>query len=85
MAFAQLRKFQLAALRFRRILADNRRAEVPFSLAFERALGSLDSNERRKWHELFLEHRGDWEEAYLRRSDLSELLEELVDAGMLRR
>lgn len=84
MAFSQLRKFQDAALRFREILAAHRRVGAPFALAFERALGSLDSNERRKWRGLFLEHRDDWEDAYLRRSEFTELMEDLVDAGMLR-
>jgi len=84
MAFSQLRKFQVAAGRFREILGANRCAEVPFALAFERALGSLDSNERRKWRELFLEHRDDWEDAYLRRSEMTEQMEDLIELGMLR-
>lgn len=85
MTFTQLHKFQVAARRFREILAAHRHAGAPFALAFDRALGSLDSNERKKWRKLFLEYRDDWEDAYLRRSEMTELLEDLVDAGMLRR
>jgi hypothetical protein len=82
--FRQLEKFQVVATRFRLILGDNRRVGVDFKVAFDRALGSLNDGERRKWRRLFLEYRDDWEDAYLRRS-MTELVEDLHAAGMLRR
>lgn len=62
----QLAWFQRVAERFRLILSAHREVEADFELAWERALGSLDREERRRWRKLFVEYKDQWEEAFNR-------------------
>lgn len=52
--------------RFRLILTDHRQAGVGFEIAFARAMGSLDREERRRWYDLFLEYKDEWQLAFNR-------------------